>query len=72
MDLVMGNNCVVDTSDNPCTWYMINNACIMAGRELKTAEMTNSVSSKGGGPIPLVNGSAIGTEGQLTVYNHQG
>ena len=38
----------------------------------KTAEMTNVVSGRGGGPIPLVSGSAMGTEGQLTVYNYQG
>ena len=24
MELVRGNNCVVDNGDNPCTWYLIN------------------------------------------------
>ena len=24
MKLLRGNNCVVNTSDNPCTWYLIN------------------------------------------------
>ena len=72
MQLVRGNDWVVDTRDNPCTWYLINYACVLAGRELKTATMTNGVSGRGGGPIPLVSGSAMGIEGQLTVYNHQG
>ena len=71
MKLVRGNNCVVDTKDNPCAWYLINDACVLTGRELKTAAMTNSVSGRAGVPIPLVSGSAMGTEGQLTVYNHQ-
>ena len=65
MELVRGNNCVVDTSDNPCTWYLIKDACVLAGRELKTAAMTNGISGRGGGPIPLVSGSAMGTKGQL-------
>ena len=64
MELVRGKKCVVDTSDNPCRWYLINDACVLAGNELKTAAMTNSVSGRGGGPIPLVSGSAMGTEGQ--------
>ena len=72
MELVRGNNCVVDTRDNTCTWYLINDACVLAGNELKTAAMTNGVSGRGGGPILLVRGNAMGTEGQLTVYNHQG
>ena len=33
--------------------------------------MTNDVSGRVGDPIPLVSGSAVGTEGQLRVYNHQ-
>ena len=48
MELVRGNNCVVDTSDNPCTWYLINDACVLARRELKTAAMTNSVIGRRG------------------------
>ena len=71
MELVRSNDCVVDASDNPRTRYLINDACVLAGRELKTTVMTNGVSGRGGGPIPLVRGSAMGTEGQLTVYNHQ-
>ena len=72
MDLVRGNDCVVDARKNPRTQYLINDACVQAGRELKTAAMTNGVSGRGVGPIPLVSGSAMGTEGQLTVYNHRG
>ena len=72
MDLVRGKDCVVDTSDNPCTQYLINDSCVLAGRELETAAITNGVSGRGGGPILLVSGSAMVTEGELTVYNHQG
>ena len=70
MELVRGNSCVVDNIDNPCTWYLINNTCVLAGRVLRTTAMTYGVSSRVGGPISLVSGSAMGTEGQLTVYNH--
>ena len=71
MKIVRGNDCVVDAINNPRTWNLINYACVMAGREPKTLAMTNSVSGRGGGPILLVSGSAMGTEGQLTVYNHR-
>jgi adenylyltransferase/sulfurtransferase len=53
LELVSRHDCVVDASDNPLTRYLINDACVLAGK-------------------PLVSGSAIGTEGQLTVYNHAG
>ena len=72
MQLARGNDCKVDTGDNPRTPYLINDACVLAGREPKMAAMTNGVSGRGGGPIPLVSGSAMGTEEQLTVYNHRG
>ena len=69
MELLRGNDCVVDTSDNPRKMYLINNICVLAEKEPKTAAMTNG---SGGVPTPMVNNSAIGTEGQLTVYNHWG
>ena len=72
MQLVRGNDCVVDASDNPRTRYLINNACVLAGSEPKTTAMNNSVSDRGGGTILPMSGSAIGTKGQLAVYNHQG
>ena len=53
VDFVASHDVVVDASDNPMTRYLINDACVLAGK-------------------PLVSGSAIGTEGQLTVYNHDG
>jgi len=53
LELVANHNVVVDASDNPMTRYIVNDACVLAGK-------------------PLVSGSAIGTEGQLTVYNHDG
>ena len=55
IELVRDSNCVVDTSDNPCTWYLINDVCVLAGRELKMAEMTNGVSGRGGSPFLLVS-----------------
>ena len=51
--LVERYDVVIDASDNPRTRYLLNDACVLAGR-------------------PLVSGSAIGLEGQLTVYNHAG
>ncbi|XP_015112130.1 adenylyltransferase and sulfurtransferase MOCS3 [Diachasma alloeum] len=44
---------VLDATDNVPTRYLLNDACIFAGK-------------------PLVSGSALKFEGQLTVYNHQG
>eukprot|EP00934_Nitzschia_sp_Nitz4_P004145 Nitzschia sp. Nitz4//scaffold121_size67750//5327//6835//NITZ4_006061-RA/size67750-augustus-gene-0.127-mRNA-1//-1//CDS//3329534330//4135//frame0 len=51
LEFVEKHDCVIDASDNPLTRYLINDACVLAGK-------------------PLVSGSAIGTEGQLTVYNY--
>ena len=72
MYIVRGNDCVVDTNDNPHTRYLINNACVLAKREPKLAAMTNSVSSSGGGPILLVSGSVMGTESHVMLYNQLG
>ena len=72
MELVRGDDCVVDARDNPRTRYLINGACVLAGREPKSTAMTNGVRVRGGGPIPLVSGSAMGTERQLMEYNHWG
>ena len=49
MQLARGNDCKVDTGDNPRTPYLINDACVLAGREPKTAAMTDGVSGRGGG-----------------------
>jgi adenylyltransferase and sulfurtransferase len=49
--LVSQYDCIVDASDNPQTRYLVNDACVLAGK-------------------PLVSGSAVGTQGQLTVYNY--
>ena len=49
LDLVSSHDLVVDACDNPRTRYVVNDACVLAGRV-------------------LVSGSAMGTEGQLTVY----
>ena len=72
MEIVRGNECVADISNNPHTQYLINNACPMVEMETKKATTTNSVSGRGGDPIPLVSGSAMGTEGKITVYKHNG
>ena len=58
---------MVDTSDNPPTLYLMNNACVQEERDTKTAEMTNSVSGMGRGPIPMVRGSDMVTKGKLRV-----
>lgn len=50
LSLVQDCDCVVDATDNPATRYLINDACVLAGK-------------------PLVSGSAVGTQGQITVYN---
>ena len=71
MELVRGNDCVVDARNNLCTWYLINDDYVLAGREPKTAAMTNGVSGRVEGTILLLSGSAMGTKGKLTVYNHQ-
>ena len=65
MELVRGDDCVVDARDNPRTRYLINGACVLAGRDPKSAAMTNGVSGRGGGPTLLVRCSAMGTEGHL-------
>ena len=67
MELVRGKKCVVDTIYNTCKRYLINNAYVLVERETKTVKMTNGASGRGGVPIPLVSGIAMGTEGQLTV-----
>jgi adenylyltransferase and sulfurtransferase len=50
MEIIQDHDCIVDASDNPRTRYLINDACVLAGK-------------------PLISGSAIGTEGQLSVFN---
>lgn len=52
LELASKHDVVVDACDNPRTRYLLNDACILAGKT-------------------LVSGSAMGTEGQLTVYNYQ-
>ena len=72
MELVRGNNRVLDTSDNPRTRYLINSACVLAEMDPKTASTTKGIIGRGVGPILLVSVSAMGTKGKLTVYNHWG
>lgn len=54
MDLVKNHDVVVDATDNPRTRYLINDTCVLSGD----------------GRTPLVSGSAMGSEGQLSVYNY--
>ncbi|KAH3826865.1 adenylyltransferase and sulfurtransferase MOCS3-like [Dreissena polymorpha] len=53
LDIVKQYDIVLDASDNVATRYLLNDACVIAGK-------------------PLVSGSALRFEGQLTVYNHEG
>jgi len=51
MDIIEKYDVVLDCSDNVATRYLLNDACLKAGK-------------------PLVSGSALRWEGQLTVYNY--
>ena len=53
MDIINEYDIVLDASDNVATRYLLNDACVLAGK-------------------PLVSGSALRFEGQLTVYNYEG
>lgn len=53
LDLISAFDLVLDCTDNVATRYLLNDACLLAGK-------------------PLVSGSALRWEGQLTVYNYQG
>lgn len=52
IEIVQKYDVVLDASDNVATRYLINDACVLAGK-------------------PLVSGSALRFEGQLTVYNYK-
>ncbi|KAL9654805.1 hypothetical protein ABK040_008598 [Willaertia magna] len=52
LDLVKQYDVVMDASDNVTTRYLVNDACVLAGK-------------------PLVSGSAVRFEGQLTIYNYR-
>lgn len=53
MEIIRQYDMVLDCTDNVATRYLLNDACVLAGK-------------------PLVSGSALRFEGQLTVYNHNG
>ncbi|XP_011661929.1 adenylyltransferase and sulfurtransferase MOCS3-like [Strongylocentrotus purpuratus] len=53
MDIIRQYDMVLDCTDNVATRYLLNDACVLAGK-------------------PLVSGSALRFEGQLTVYNQGG
>ena len=46
MELVRGNEYVVDISNNPRTRYLINDACILMERDPKMAAMANGVNGR--------------------------
>ncbi|EFC43350.1 molybdopterin synthase [Naegleria gruberi] len=52
LELVKQYDVVMDCSDNVTTRYLVNDACVLAGK-------------------PLVSGSAVKFEGQLTIYNYR-
>lgn len=58
MDVIQPYDIVVDASDNPQTRYLINDACVLLSKLYNKRT------------VPLVSASAVGTEGQLTVYNY--
>lgn len=53
MSIVGQYDVVVDATDNVATRYLLNDACVLAGK-------------------PLISGSALRFEGQLTIYNYCG
>src|SRR5947209_1543162 len=53
IDSSISYDIIIDSTDNVATRYLLNDACILAGK-------------------PLVSGSALRMEGQLTVYNYRG
>ncbi|ORY91127.1 hypothetical protein BCR43DRAFT_498546 [Syncephalastrum racemosum] len=53
LDIVRQYDVVLDCTDNVATRYLLNDACVLAGK-------------------PLVSGSALRLDGQLTVYNYRG
>ncbi|KAL7295528.1 hypothetical protein TKK_0011172 [Trichogramma kaykai] len=53
LNIVKDYDIVLDATDNVATRYLLNDACVLAGK-------------------PLVSGSALQFEGQLTVYNFRG
>ena len=53
LEIIKNYDVILDASDNVATRYLLNDACVLAGK-------------------PLVSGSALRFEGQLTVYNYQG
>eukprot|EP00088_Acartia_fossae_P037615 TRINITY_DN3880_c0_g1_i4.p1 TRINITY_DN3880_c0_g1~~TRINITY_DN3880_c0_g1_i4.p1 ORF type:complete len:466 (-),score=72.43 TRINITY_DN3880_c0_g1_i4:261-1616(-) len=52
LEIIKSFDIVLDCTDNVATRYLLNDACVIAGK-------------------PLVSGSALRWEGQLTVYNFQ-
>ncbi|KAL5008149.1 hypothetical protein ScPMuIL_013730 [Solemya velum] len=53
LNLIKHYDVVLDATDNVASRYLLNDACVLAGK-------------------PLVSGSALRFQGQLTVYNHKG
>lgn len=53
LDIVKQYDIVLDATDNVPTRYLLNDACVLAGK-------------------PLVSGSVLKLEGQLSVYNYKG
>ncbi|KAJ8662138.1 hypothetical protein O0I10_001831 [Lichtheimia ornata] len=53
LDIIKQYDVVLDATDNVATRYLLNDACVLAGK-------------------PLVSGSALRMDGQLTVYNYNG
>ncbi|XP_059158611.1 adenylyltransferase and sulfurtransferase MOCS3-like [Physella acuta] len=53
LEIIKRYDVVLDATDNVATRYLLNDACVLAGK-------------------PLISGSALRFEGQLTVYNHEG
>ncbi|OZJ05966.1 hypothetical protein BZG36_01257 [Bifiguratus adelaidae] len=53
LNIIRNYDVVIDATDNAATRYLLNDACVLAGK-------------------PLVSGSALRLDGQLTIYNYRG
>ncbi|CAN0215713.1 unnamed protein product [Pylaiella littoralis] len=64
METLAGADLVVDASDNPRTRYLVNDACVLSGKPLASFLFFFFRTA--------VSGSALGMEGQVSVFHHSG
>jgi adenylyltransferase/sulfurtransferase len=74
LEIIGGYHVVVDASDNPKTRYLINDACSLLAKErirkYRGFDRRYPSSTEPKKTIPVVFGSAVSTEAQITVFVH--